>query len=62
MWGSTPELMGDGRCWMLRLCGVRPAVSLGIGEGERDAAVIPLADAEMKRSLPVSCDELSEVF
>lgn len=32
------------------------------GRGERDAAVIPLADAEMKRSLPVSCDELSEVF
>lgn len=52
MWGSTPELMGGGRCRMLRLRGVRSAVGLGIGAGVEGRRCCPLASAGMKRSLP----------
>lgn len=52
MWGSTPELMGGGRCRMLRLRGVRSAVGLGIGAGVEGRRCCPLASAGMKHSLP----------
>lgn len=47
MWGSTPELMGGGRCRMLRLRGVRSAVGLGIGAGVEGRRCCPLASAGM---------------